>query len=123
MNKLREQMQADLQLIGITPKTQNVYLREVGNLEKYFKKSPEQLGEKELKEYLLYLLNERKLSHGTYRFYVSGLKFFYKTTLKREEVVANIKYPKHKNTLPLVCLIIISNACFNRNLAQIFFGG
>jgi len=102
MNKLREQMQADLQLIGITPKTQNVYLREVGNLEKYFKKSPEQLGEKELKEYLLYLLNERKLSQGTYRFYVSGLKFFYRTTLKREEVVANIQYPKRKNTLPLV---------------------
>jgi integrase/recombinase XerD len=105
-------MQADLQLIGITPKTQNVYLREVGNLEKYFKKSPEQLGEKELKEYLLYLLKERKLSQGTYRYYVSGLKFFYRTTLKRGEVVANIRYPKRKNMLPIVLDISEVEALF-----------
>jgi hypothetical protein len=30
MGKLREQMQADLQLRGITPRTQATYLREVG---------------------------------------------------------------------------------------------
>jgi len=102
MSKLREQMQADLQLIGITPKTQNVYLREVSNLANYFNKPPEQLGENEIREYLLYLLKERKLSQGTFRFYVAGLKFFYKTTLKRQEVVAHIRYPKQKKTLPIV---------------------
>jgi len=101
MSKLREQMQADLQLIGITPKTQNVYLREVSNLANYFNKPPEQLGENEIREYLLYLLKERKLSQGTFRFYVAGLKFFYKTTLKRQEVVAHIRYPKQKKTLPI----------------------
>jgi len=95
-------MQADLQLIGITPKTQNVYLREVSNLANYFNKPPEQLGENEIREYLLYLLKERKLSQGTFRFYVAGLKFFYKTTLKRQEVVAHIRYPKQKKTLPIV---------------------
>jgi len=47
-------------------------------------------------------LNERNLSQGTFRFYVSGLKFLYRTTLKREEVVANIRYPKRKKTLPVV---------------------
>lgn len=94
MSKLREQMRADLQLIGITPKTQHIYLREVSNLAKYFKKPPEQLEENELKEYLLYLLNERNLSQGTYRFYVAGLKFFYRTTLKREEVVAHYLSPR-----------------------------
>jgi hypothetical protein len=56
MSTLREQMLADLQLKGLTPKTQKIYLREVRNYAKYFGKSPEQLGEKELREYLLYLL-------------------------------------------------------------------
>ncbi len=112
MSKLREQMQADLQLIGITPKTQNIYLREVSNLAKYFNKSPEQLGEHEVKEYLLYLLNERNLSQGTFRFYVAGLKFLYRTTLKREEVVANIRYPKQKKTLPIVLDISEVEALF-----------
>jgi integrase/recombinase XerD len=102
MSTLREQMLADLQLKGLTPKTQKIYLREVGNYAKYFGKSPEQLGEKELREYLLYLLNERKLAKGTYRFYYQGLKFLYKHTLKREEVVEKIRCPRGKKKLPVV---------------------
>lgn len=102
MEELTDQMRKDLQLRGITEKTQNIYLREVGNFVKYFDRSPEDLGEEELREYLLHLLNERHLSQGTFRFYVSGLKFFYRTTLKREEVVANIQYPKRKKALPVV---------------------
>jgi integrase/recombinase XerD len=102
MSTLREQMQAELQLRGLTPKTQKIYLREVSKYAKHFNKSPEELGEKELREYLLYLLNERKLSEGTYRFYYSGLKFLYKHTLKREWIVEKIKCPKRKKTLPVV---------------------
>ena len=75
MSTLREQMLAELQLRGLTPKTQKIYLREVSNYVKHFKKLPEELGEKELREYLLYLLNKRKLSKRTYRFYYQGLKF------------------------------------------------
>lgn len=102
MSTLREQMLADLQLKGLTPKTQKIYLREVRNYARYFGKSPEQLGEKELREYLLYLLNERKLAKGTYRFYYQGLKFLYKHTLKREEVVEKIRCPRGKKKLPVV---------------------
>jgi len=102
MSTLREQMLADLQLKGLTPKTQKIYLREVRNYAKYFGKSPEELGEKELREYLLYLLNERKLAKGTYRFYYQGLKFLYKHTLKREEVVEKIRCPRGKKKLPVV---------------------
>ena len=46
MSTLREQMVADLQLRGLTPKTQKIYLREVSNYAKYFGKSPEVLGRK-----------------------------------------------------------------------------
>ncbi len=102
MSKLREQMLTDLQLKGITPGVQKKYLREVSNLAKYFGKSPEELGEQEVKKYLVHLLEERKLSRGTYRNYVSGIKFLYKTTLNREEVVEKIRYPKDKKTLPSV---------------------
>jgi len=80
----------DLQLSGAKPRTQDAYLREVENLAKYFKRSPAELGEAELKEYLLYLMKERHLSEGTFRFYVAGLKFFYRTTLKREWPVEKI---------------------------------
>ena len=102
MGKLRDQMLADLQLRGATTRTQETYLREVGYFAKYFNRSPEELGEDELKEYMLYLMKERNLSDGTYRFYVAALKFLYRTTLKREWVVEKIKCPKRKRKLPVV---------------------
>jgi len=46
-------MLADLQLSGMTPRTKKTHLREAGNLAKYFNKSPAELGEDELKEYML----------------------------------------------------------------------
>jgi integrase/recombinase XerD len=102
MKTLREQMLVDLQLSGAKPITQKSYLREVDNLEKYFNRSPAELGEAELKEYMLYLIKERHLSEGTFRFYVAGLKFFYRTTLKREWPVEKIKHPRAKRKLPVV---------------------
>lgn len=102
MGKLRDQMLVDLQLSGAKPRTQETYLREVKNLAKYFNRSPEELGEAELKEYLLYLINKRRLSEGTFRFYVAGLKFLYRTTLKREWPVEKIKHPRSKRKLPVV---------------------
>ena len=95
-------MLADLQLRGIVPSTQKAYLREVSNFAKYFNRSPEELGEDELKEYMLYLMKERHLSDGTFRFYVTALKFLYRTTLRREWVVEKIKYPRRKRKLPVV---------------------
>ena len=102
MGKLRDQMLVDLQLRGATPRTQKTYLREVSNFAKYFNRSPKELGEGELKEYMLYLMKERHLSDGTFRFYVAALKFLYRTTLKREWVVEKIKCPKRKRKLPVV---------------------
>jgi site-specific recombinase XerD len=102
MSKLREQMAEDLKLSGITSGVQRKYLREVSNLAKYFDKSPEDLCEGELKEYLVHMLEGRNLSVGTYRNYVSGIKFLYRTTLKREDMVENIRYPKGKKKLPVV---------------------
>jgi site-specific recombinase XerD len=102
MDTLREQMIKDLQLKGITPGTQKKYLREVNNLSNYFGKSPEQLGEEEVKEYLLHLLEDRKLARGTYKNYAAGIKFLYTTTLNRAEVVEKICYPKAPKKLPVV---------------------
>jgi site-specific recombinase XerD len=95
-------MKADLQLKGFKLSTQRTYLREVSNFARYFDKSPEELGKEEVKEYLLHLMNDKKLSQGTFKFYVSGIKFLYNTTLKRHEVVQDIKYPKARIKLPVV---------------------
>ena len=102
MSKLKEQMKADLQLKGFKPSTQRTYLREVSYFARYFDKTPEELGKEEVKEYLLHLMNDKKVSQGTFKFYVSGIKFLYNTTLNRHEVVQDIKYPKARIKLPVV---------------------
>jgi len=102
MSALREQMIQDLQLKGATAKTQHIYLREVGNLAKYFSKSPDELTGDQVKEYLLHLKNERHLADGTFRFYAAGIKFFYNTTLQRDGLVDKIKFGKRQKKLPMV---------------------
>lgn len=102
MGTLREQMQRDLQLRGLSPKTQKAYLSQVRNFARYFKRSPDQLGENEVKEYLLYLLKERKVSDSTYRHCYGALKFLYQTTLKSNLVMDKIPRLKKKKKLPIV---------------------
>jgi hypothetical protein len=46
-------------------------------------RSPADMGEEEIRSYLLYLLDERKLSHQSYRQAYAALKFLYTVTLKR----------------------------------------
>ena len=99
---LREQMVEDMKLSGITPKTQGKYLREVINLAKYFGKSPADLNKEELKDYLVHMLEDRNLQAGTYKNYVAGIKFLYRTTLKRGDIVEDIRYPKGPKKLPVV---------------------
>jgi integrase/recombinase XerD len=113
MGKLRDQMLVDLQLCGAKPRTRETYLREAENLAKYFNRSPAELGEDELKEYLLYLMNERHLSEGTFRFYVAGLKFLYRTTLKREWPVEKIKCPRREKKLPFVLDLLEVESLFS----------
>ena len=102
MDAVREQMMKDLQLKGISDKTQKKYFREVGLMTAYFDKPLQDLEDKEVKEYLLHMLEDRRLSRGTYKCYVAAIKFLYNTTLNRPEVVEKIQYPKAKKTLPVV---------------------
>ena len=52
MGKLRNKILADMELRGLSITTQKACLREVCNFVKLYKKPPEQLGTKEVKEYL-----------------------------------------------------------------------
>ena len=59
---LRQRMHEDLQLAGLAEGTQTAYLRAVRQLAAHFHKPPDQLTEQEVREYLLYLKNERNYS-------------------------------------------------------------
>lgn len=102
MGTLREQMKGDLELRGLSPHTQESYLRQVSLFSRHFNKSPRHLGEREIKEYLLYLVREKKSSPGTVTQCYSALKFFYARTLRRKWVIEGVPRIKRERSLPVV---------------------
>ena len=102
MGRLREQMRGDLELRGISVKTQKIYISQVARFLRHFNRSPEHLCKRQIKEYLLYLLREKKLSSSTVNLCYSALKFLYERTLRRKWVIEKIPYAKSEKKLPTV---------------------
>lgn len=100
MGAIRDKMTADLDLRSFASKTKTEYLRCVKNFVAYHHRSPTELGEREIREFLLHLINEREVGSATQRMYVAAIKFLYTATLDRPEAVAKIPWPKRAQTLP-----------------------
>ena len=83
MTPLRKKMVEDMVLRGLKETTQASYLRAVRQLAAYYNRSPDQVSEEELRQYLLYLRQEKKLSRNSCLVAINGLKFFYKYTLQQ----------------------------------------
>src|SRR5258708_16691622 len=102
MTPLRQRMLEDMQLRNLTPHTQKNYIHHVACFAQYFGKSPEVLDIEAVRQYQLYLLNERKLSPESINQYISSVKFLYQTTLEMpwtNEYFPRVRRP-HK--LPVV---------------------
>jgi integrase/recombinase XerD len=100
MGTIRDKMTADLDLRGFAATTKKEYLQRAQNFVAYYHRPPTELGEREVREFLLYLVNEKKTGSATQHMYIAAIKFLYTTTLDRPDVVANIPWPKRPQTLP-----------------------
>jgi integrase/recombinase XerD len=60
MGTIREKMTADLDLRGFASTTKKEYLQRAHNFIAYHRRPPTALGEQDVREFLLYLVNERK---------------------------------------------------------------
>jgi integrase/recombinase XerD len=70
MTSLRRRMLADLQLRGLAPTTQQGYLDVVRQLAHYYRRPPDQLSDAELRQYFLFLLNEKQVAESTFRMHL-----------------------------------------------------
>jgi site-specific recombinase XerD len=102
MLSLKEQMIMDLELKGYSPKTQTAYLRYMKDFTHHLGKSPEKMDEKEIKEYLHFLITQKKASQSTINSAYSALKFFYETTLHRDWGILKIPRIKKSRQLPII---------------------
>jgi integrase/recombinase XerD len=102
MSKLRQQMIEDMQLRGLAYKTQEAYVRAVRQLAEYYGESPEYISESELRQYFLYLKNEKQVSESGFRIALSGIKFLYEHTLQRTWALLDLARPTRERKLPVV---------------------
>ena len=102
MTVLRQRMIEDMQLRELAVRTQEAYVAAVAQLARYYQKPPDELGEEELRQYLLYLQNEKAVSASTMTVALCGIKFLYQHTLQREWRLLDLARAKPEKTLPAV---------------------
>ncbi len=102
MTELRQRMIEDMQLRGYPATTQKVYVRAVRQLFEHFQCKPAELTEEQLRQYFLYLANEKKVSRSTSTIALCSIKFFFEHTLRRDWPTLELIRPKRHKQLPVV---------------------
>jgi len=82
MTPLRQRFIEDMHLRGLAPTTQRAYIHYVASFAKYFHKSPEQLDLEAIREYQLYLIDERKMAPSSINSWMAAIQMLYTVTLE-----------------------------------------
>jgi integrase/recombinase XerD len=100
---LRQRMIEDMQVRNLSLLTQSSYVQQVSMFARHFNKFPAVLGIEDIRDYQLYLTNQKKLNASSIKVAVSAIRFLYRVTLGRpwdfDEVVPS---PKKPRTLPII---------------------
>lgn len=98
-----DQMVADLSLRGRRPRTATLYTEHLLETQRYFgDRSLTEVTYEELREYLIHLEKEGRLSASSRRVRVFALRFLYRYTLERRDLAERLPVPRERRTKPLV---------------------
>ena len=79
--KLEKRMIQDMNLSGLSPKTQVSYLNAVNKLINHYQKSPKCLSSDDLRNYFVQLMERKEVSTSTLSVYRAGIRFLVEKTL------------------------------------------
>src|ERR1039458_10565246 len=82
MTPLRQRMIEDMRLRNFAPTPQRSYIHYVAQFAQYFHRSPAELDLEAVRQYQLFLTQERKLSPESVNTFVSAVQFLYLVTLE-----------------------------------------
>ena len=102
MTSLRQRMLEELRLRNLSEQTTRLYIGSVKRFSQYFRRSPDQLGPEQIREFLLHLIDDRKSAPSTIQLYRSALRFLYVTMLKRSWFEQDVVRIKKRLKLPTV---------------------
>ena len=102
MTPLRQRMLEDLQIRHFSPTTIRLYLHSVAEFAPHLRKSPEQLGPEQIRQYQLFLIKEKQAGQSTCVQAACALRFLYTHTLNRKIEIERIPFPRRERRLPLI---------------------
>ena len=95
-----KKLETELKIRGFSPQTAKMYLFYNNKFLTYIKKSPEDITEDDIREYLAYKISNHSLSNASIALIKASLKFFYTEVLGLE--ISRIKTPKASKGLPVI---------------------
>jgi integrase/recombinase XerD len=102
MTPLRQRMIDDMRIRNFAEGTQRSYIHYVAGFAKYFNLSPELLDLEAVRQYQLFLNQERKLSPQSINCFVSAVQFLYTVTLEMPWKKEDFPRPRLEERLPVV---------------------
>lgn len=102
---LRERFRQDLQLAGLSERTQEAYVCAVAKLARHVGKSPAEASDEELREFFLDLATVKGASPSAMRIALCGIRFFVEKTLGRPWTKLEFVRPPKEHKLPAVLSI------------------
>ena len=129
MTHLRKITLGELERRNYSETTTRAYLHTIEDFARYFKRPPDQLGPKQIREYVAHLFRDRKLADNTVNQHVGALRFFYIRTLRRSWNIEETPYPKKRIHLPVILsqeevarLIEAADTPFHRTILMTLYG-
>lgn len=96
MTPLRQKLIQEIELRGFSPHTRDSYVGWVNDLTRFHHASPDRIADEQIREYLLHLLHERRLSTSSLIVAVSALRFFFGRVVGRPTEAIEKALPRMK---------------------------
>ena len=102
LSPIAQRMAEDMLVRNLAQRTIDSYTYHVERFSKHFGRPLDELGPEEIRQFQLYLIEDRKASWSSFNQAVCGLRFLYHITLPRPWAVQQIPFGKRPKKLPTV---------------------
>jgi len=101
ISPLRQRMIDDMSLRKLKPRTQESHIRAVKRLTRFLKRAPDTATAEDLRSFQLHMTTHGASSH-TINVTITGLRFFFETTLENYEVMRKMSTVREPRKLPVI---------------------
>jgi len=97
MHPLRVKFEQELRIRGRAERTIHAYVTKVRELSRYYRRSPEQISDEQIRAWLHHLIVHRGLAGETINVAVNAVRAFHALVLGRDRRAMSVGMPRHKS--------------------------